>query len=123
MAGEALIVIVDDDASALEAALGLVRSLGFEVRGYRSGREFLTSGSVEETRCLVVDWRMPGMNGLELHRTLTEAGHTIATVLVTAFPEEGAVRAQAEKVGIRCILSKPLEADVLHAFIRKALAD
>ena len=56
----------------------LIRSFGIRAEAFGSAREFLDSGRVESSACLILDVRMPGMSGLELQRKLTESG--------TAFP-------------------------------------
>jgi FixJ family two-component response regulator len=117
-----LISIIDDDESAREAAVGLVRALGFTATEFQSAADFLQSSHLSRTACLIADMRMPGMTGLELYRHLIAVGAPIPTVLVTAYPDE-AVRANALKAGIRCYLAKPLVPDALLVCIRSALAD
>lgn len=115
-----LISIIDDDESTREAVVGLVRALGFTAMEFHSAAAFLQSGHPVHTACLIVDMRMPGMTGLELHRHLVATGTPIPTVLVTAYPDD-AVRMRASKAGIRCYLAKPLEPETLLACIRSAL--
>lgn len=117
-----LISIIDDDESAREAIVGLVRALGFAATEFQSAADFLRSSHLMRTACLIADMRMPGMTGLELYRHLIAAGTPIPTVLVTAYPDEAA-RTRALKAGIRCYLAKPLEPDALLACIRSALAN
>ncbi len=115
-----LISIIDDDAPAREAVVGLVRSLGFTAAEFQSAADFLKSSLCLRTACLIADVRMPGMTGLELYRHLITVGTPIPTVLVTAYPDE-AGRMRALKVGVRCYLAKPLEPDALLVCIRSAL--
>jgi len=116
-----LISIVDDDESARDAIAGLVRALGFSASAFRSAADFLQSGLLFRTACLIADMRMPGMTGLELFRHLVAAGTPIPTILVTAYPDE-TVRAHALRAGVRCYLAKPVVPDVLLGCIRAALA-
>lgn len=116
-----LISVIDDDGSAREAVVGLVGALGFTAAEFQSAADFLSSDDLLRTACLIADMRMPGMTGLELYRHLIAVGTPIPTVLVTAYPDEGA-RARALKAGVRCYLAKPLEPDALLACIRSALA-
>src|SRR5882672_8487106 len=87
-----LISIVDDDNSIREATKGLVRSLGYRAAAFASAEEFLRSGSVDETSCLITDVRMPGLGGIELQQRLIAQGHPVPTIFITAFPEESARR-------------------------------
>lgn len=118
MTDTCLIAIVDDDASALAAEAGLVRALGFETRTFESGDAFLASGLKAD--CLIVDMRMPGMSGLDLHARLAAAGTPVPTVLVTAFPD-AATQGRAAAAGIRCTLAKPFAPEALLACVRAAV--
>lgn len=115
-----LIAIVDDDHSAREAAISLVRALGFEAVAFASAADFLQSQQRAQTACLILDMRMPGMNGLDLYRHLAAAGTPPPTVLITAHPEDGG-RERALAAGLRFYLSKPLDPNELLGCIRAAL--
>lgn len=119
--GKPQISIVDDDASILEATKGLMRSLGFAVEAFSSGKDFLSSPLLRHTACLIADVNMPGMSGLDLHRHLMASGHRIPTILVTAYPNDR-VRAQALSAGVVGYLSKPFSEDDLLSCIRSGLA-
>src|SRR3546814_19562098 len=115
MSANLLISIIDDDESAREAVVGLVRALGFTATEFQSAAEFLKSSHLLQTACLIADMRMPGMTGLELYRHLIAVGTPIPTVLVTPYPA-AAVRARALQAGGRCSRAKPLAPDApLHA--------
>ena len=115
-----LISIVDDDQPFRESMRKLLRLLGFAVEAFPSAASFLASPALSETACLVTDVNMPGMTGPELHRHLIKAGHTIPTVLVTAYPDE-AVRKSALRDGVACYLFKPVDDEQLERCIRSAL--
>ena len=70
MAESFLVTIVDDDASMRNSTRRLIRSFGFRAEAFASGREFLDSGCLTETACLILDLRMQGTDGLELQRLL-----------------------------------------------------
>ena len=116
----ALISIVDDDQSFRESMRQVVMLLGYTVEAFPSAADFLASRVVPETACLVTDVNMPGMTGVELHRHLVDAGYTIPTILVTAYPDP-AVRDRAVKDGVVCYLSKPVDDDYLERCLRSAL--
>ncbi len=108
-----VIAIVDDDNSVREAIMSLLRAVGFANEAYSCAEDFLTSGRLQRTSCLIADVRMPGMSGLELHRRLVLSGNPIPTVLITAHPDDG-TRARALEAGIIGYLTKPFdENDVL----------
>ena len=82
------ISIVDDDPSAREGITDLVRSMGFEAQAFERAEDFLKSGHLDRTDCLITDMRMPGMSGLELHDRLVTSGVSIPTIVITAFPQD-----------------------------------
>jgi FixJ family two-component response regulator len=120
MAAHPLISIVDDDDSARQALLGLVRALGFAAASFESAAAFLRSDDLARTACLIADVQMPGMTGLELYRHLDKAGTPIPTVLITAYPDE-TTHARALTAGVKRYLVKPIKPDDLLDCIRSAL--
>jgi FixJ family two-component response regulator len=110
-----IVMIVDDDESMRRAARRLIKSYGFPVETFASAEDFLSSGRLHETACLVLDVQMPGLNGLELQSRLITDGHQVPIIFITAFNDENA-RAQALKAGALGYLVKPFEeADLLTA--------
>jgi len=110
-----IVMIVDDDESIRRAARRLIKSSGFPVETFASAEDFLSSGRLHETACLVLDVQMPGLNGLELQSRLITDGHQVPIIFITAFNDENA-RAQALKAGALGYLVKPFEeADLLTA--------
>jgi FixJ family two-component response regulator len=117
-----LVCIVDDDASMADSTRFLVRSFGFRAQAFLSAQEFLDSGLVAETSCLILilDLRMPGMDGLELQRNLASANRRVPIVFISARAnEEEQVQAIAE--GAVDFLLKPFSEDALLNAIRAAL--
>jgi FixJ family two-component response regulator len=117
-----LVCIVDDDASMADSTRYLVRSFGFRAEAFLSAQEFLDSGPVEETRCLILilDLRMPGMDGLELQRNLASANRRIPIIFISARAnEEERIRAIAG--GAVDFLLKPFSEDALLNAIQAAL--
>ncbi len=121
LAKKAMISIVDDDRSVREAARRLVKSLGYATATFASAEEFLQSGRLQETDCLITDVQMPGMSGVDLQDHLAASGDTTPVIFVTAFPE-AAVRHRALRAGALGFLSKPISEQSLIACIDKALA-
>lgn len=119
--GQRLIAIVDDDKDVREAIRELMRAMGLPAEAFSSAEEFLHSGHVSRTACLIADVNMPGMSGLDLYYRLTELGNVIPTILITAYPTD-AVRSPALAAGVIKYLTKPFaEADLVDG-VRIALA-
>ena len=120
MSNLSLISVVDDDASVRESLQCLIRSFGFAVEVFASAEEFLNSGHLPNTRCMILDVRMPGMNGLELQRRVAASYREVQVIFITAH-EGSAARSQALNNGAVDYLLKPFsEGALLHA-IRAAL--
>ena len=116
----ALISIVDDDESMREAIQSLLRSVGFRAKTFASGEQFLQSDQIENTACLILDVRMPGMSGLDLQRRLMATQCRIPIVFVTAHGEEEA-RSRALQEGAVDFLLKPFSEEALLNAIQAAL--
>ena len=120
MAAGHLISIVDDDASMRDALVGLVRSLGYGVRGFASAEDFLACDDLGRFSCTITDIQMPGMNGFELKRRLDER-HVMPVIIITARSDPG-LKEKAMSLGAVCFLRKPFETDVLVDCLQRALA-
>jgi FixJ family two-component response regulator len=120
MPNASLVSVVEDDQFFRESLIRLMRSLGYRVEAFPSAAEFLASPRFVETACLIADVHMPAMTGLELYKQVTDAGHAIPTILVTAYPDDD-VRARALKDGIVCYLRKPVDEKHLVRCLRAAL--
>jgi FixJ family two-component response regulator len=115
-----LVSIVDDDESARESLPDLLKVLGFAAQAFSSAEEFLASGYVEQTRCLVLDIAMPGMSGLDLQRELKLRRQNIPIVFITAQTDE-AIRSRVLEQGAVACLLKPFSDVALLDAINKAL--
>jgi FixJ family two-component response regulator len=114
-----VIAVVDDDQSVRMALASLLRSVGFVVLLYASAEEFLRSKDVQSIACLILDLRMPGMDGLQLQRHLREEGWLVPTIFLTAHGDDRG-RAQAFAGGTLAFLPKPFDADVLLRAVQSA---
>ena len=85
-----LIAIVDDDDALRTSLDDLLRSVGFRAHGFSSAEAFLRSQHVHETACLILDVRLPGMNGLALQRQIVAANWRIPIIFVTAYADDDA---------------------------------
>jgi FixJ family two-component response regulator len=115
-----LISVVDDDASVLRTTTLLIESLGFRAAGFESGELFLKSDQLQETSCLIVDVRMPGMSGLQLQSHLAAVGCKIPIIFITAY-DDTVSRQRALQAGAVAFLGKPFTDEILLQTIRSAL--
>jgi FixJ family two-component response regulator len=97
-----------------------MRSIGLVAQAFSSAEQFLRSPELGRTGCLVVDFDMPNMSGLDLHNNLSQLGKEIPTVLITAYPSDD-IRARALRAGIICYLPKPFDESDLLNCIQTAL--
>jgi FixJ family two-component response regulator len=115
-----VIAIVDDDAPLREALGSILKAAGFEIQTFAAAEEFLASPHRDEVRCLVLDVRLPEMNGIELQRALIGAGNRTPIVFVTAHGD-AAVRALVMNSGAAAFLNKPVRSEALLKEIHAAL--
>ncbi len=120
MAHLPLISVVDDDDSVRESLSGLIRSVGFGVMVFSSAEEFLNSECRRATDCLILDVRMPGMNGLDLQRRLVAEHFAVPVIFITAHGDEE-TRARALNGGAVEYLLKPFSEEALLKAIDMAL--
>ena len=115
-----LIAIVDDDQSIQWALKDLMESAGLTARCFRSASEFLEWDERNQTACLLLDIRMPGMSGLDLQAKLTTGGSRIPIIFITAHVDPK-IKTQAMKAGAEEFLTKPFDNEVLLEKVRSAL--
>jgi FixJ family two-component response regulator len=115
-----LLSVVDDDESVRESLPDLLREFGFAAQTFSSAEEFLSSSSVDQTSCLILDIAMSGMSGPELHQELKRRGQEIPTIFITGQRDE-TVRARTLKQGAAGFLLKPFSDAALLAAIKTAL--
>ncbi|MFD1985700.1 response regulator [Mesorhizobium newzealandense] len=117
-----LVSIVDDDESVRESLPDLLRELGFRAEAFSSAEQFLGSGMIDETDCLVLDVYMPGMTGPDLERELACRGQSIPIVFITA-PRYEIVRPILPKERSAGCLFKPFSDTALQKALNLALED
>jgi FixJ family two-component response regulator len=117
------VFVVDDDASVRRGVARLLRSAGHRVETFASAHEFLERGIDAGPCCLVLDVRMPGQSGLDLHQALVAAGRRIPVVYITGNGNiPMAVRAM--KAGAVDFLPKPFDDhELLEAVAQAILRD
>ncbi len=120
MTGVPLIAIVDDDDSLRNSLDNLIRSVGFRAQGFPSAEALLSSNQLHDTACLILDVRLPGMNGLELQRRIDAGDWRIPIIFVTSHAD-GDAQARALKAGAVAYLYKPFRDEQLLNAIDAAL--
>ena len=115
-----LVAIIDDDASVRQSTRRLIRSFGYRAEAFGSGEEFLSSASAAESACLVLDVRMPGMDGLEVQRRLAERDARIPIVFLTGQASDDEER-RARSAGALAFLRKPVGKATLLQVLQKVL--
>jgi FixJ family two-component response regulator len=114
------VAIVEDDECLREAMRHFVQLLGYDAASFASAEDFLNSGSVGDTGCLLTDIDLPGMSGIELQGRLNLDGCGLPILFITGFPEPK-TRERVLKDGALCYLSKPLQEQSLIAYLDQAL--
>src|SRR5215470_13992798 len=113
----AVVHIVDDDASMRGALEGLFESVGLDTRTYAAAGEFLATRLDDKPGCIVIDVRLPDMNGLDFHAHLIQSGVLLPVVMITGHGDIP-MSVRAMKRGAVDFLSKPFrDQDLLDAVL------
>lgn len=115
-----LVAVVDDDESVRESLPDLVGQIGLTAKAFASAHEFLESGCVTDTRCMILDISMPGMSGPELQRELNRRGFAIPTIFITARSRDSIPPDLFHKGVVDCLF-KPFSGTDLRAALNTAL--
>lgn len=115
-----VISVVDDDESVRRSTRALLRSVGYNVKTFASAELFVASGALRETKCLVLDIRLPGIDGLELQLLLNKARSCVPIIFVTAHDDKG-YRERAITAGAANFFRKPFGAQAFIAAIQAAV--
>lgn len=120
MTSHPLVSVVDDDESVRESLPDLLREFGFAVETFASAEEFLNSGRMSETRCLILDVAMPGMSGPDLLRELILRRQHIPIIFITAHGDQTTRPRLMEQGAVDCLL-KPFSDVALREALDAAL--
>ncbi len=117
---DTIVFIVDDDVSVREALEGLIRSVGLRVESFASAEEFLVRRRGDESGCVVLDVRLPNLNGLDLQKRMAKLNLDLPIIFITGHGDVP-TSVQAMKAGALDFLTKPFaDQDLLDA-IRHAI--
>jgi FixJ family two-component response regulator len=115
-----LISVIDDDESVRESLPDLLREMGFTARAFSSAEEFLESGTMLQTGCLILDLAMPGMTGPDLQRELKRRQIQTPIIFITAHQDEAVRRDTVDQGAVECLL-KPFTDTALVNALNAAL--
>jgi FixJ family two-component response regulator len=115
-----MVFVVDDDANIRASIQGLLKSVGLRSEAFETGQEFLRNKRPDIASCLVLDVRLPGMNGLDFQRQLVDAGVHIPIIFITGHADIP-MTVRAMKSGAVEFLTKPFEDQELLDAIYQAL--
>lgn len=115
-----LVAVVDDDAAVRRSTCRLLRSFGFQAEAFDSAEAFLAADHARRIACVVLDVRMPGMDGLALQQHLADRDPPLAIVFVTAHASAEEER-RARQAGALDVLRKPVAADALLRVLRSVV--
>jgi two-component system, LuxR family, response regulator FixJ len=115
MSDKITIHIIDDDAAMRDSLAFLLDVNGYTPKAYETANDFLMDVTVQSSRCVISDIRMPGMNGIELVRKLRSEGVPCPVILITGHGDV-ALAVEAMKAGASDFIEKPFDdADLLNA--------
>ena len=115
------IAVVDDESGVRNGLTRLLRSAGFDSAAYAGGAEFLDDLATTRPHGLILDLRMPEMDGFELLDRLADSGRDIPVVILTSFPS-AETRHRALRAGVVAFLEKPAERAALLEALDRALS-
>jgi two-component system response regulator FixJ len=121
MADKRLVHIVDDEDSIRRSAKFMLSTSGYAVETWESGVAFLKEAKTAEPGCILLDVRMPEMDGLEVQQALNERGITMPVIILTGHGDIG-IAVRAMKAGAVDFIEKPFEKAVLMSAIEAAHA-
>ena len=116
-----LISVVDDDISVRKSLDRLIRSVRLDVTVFASAEEFLDSTDPRKADCLILDVRLPGMSGIELHRHLLARKFNVPVIFITAHGSDDQARSEAASDWTVAYFTKPFSGDDLLDAVNTAL--
>ena len=117
-----VVYVVDDDMDVLGSLRFLLETDGFDVQTFRSGAALLNGIGTGEADCLVIDYKMPNMSGIDVAERLRNRDIDTPIILITGYPDENILE-KASVVGIRHVLLKPHLEESLASRIRGAIKE
>ena len=114
------VFVIDDDASVRKSLSRLLRSLGFEVEAFASSELFLERAPYDGVGCIILDIRMPGLDGMALQEQLSKADYSMPIIFITGHGDIP-MSVRAMKKGAVDFLPKPFDDDDLLQAVRRGI--
>lgn len=118
---EKIVHLVDDDHSVRRSVGFMLKTSGFNVKSYNSGTELLREAKTLQPGCILLDIRMPGMDGLEVQQALKDAGVALPVIIMTGHGDVP-LSVKAMKSGAVDFIEKPFEKPVLISALEQGFA-
>jgi FixJ family two-component response regulator len=112
------IAVVDDDLRVCESLVNLFASYGYKAEGYLSAEQFLGSGGLSRSSCIIADVQMPHVSGLELLQYVKKSDTSVPVVIITGKPSENTEAFYLERGAIG-FFRKPVDGDALVNVVRR----
>lgn len=119
-AGRHLVFVVEDDGEVRASTRALLEASGYAVREFASGEDLIASGDAATAGCIVLDYNLSGMSGLDMLRSLRTQGIETPAIMVSGSGKQ-AIQAAAA-AGIVAVLRKPLSADALEQWLEQVFS-
>lgn len=120
MSPDQAVFVVDDDAAVRDSMRWLMDSVGLRVEAFDSGEAFLRAITSESSGCVVLDLRMPGLGGLDVHAQLRERGINLPVIVVSGHGDVP-IAVRALKSGVADFVEKPFKDQELLDCVQQAL--
>lgn len=112
------IAVIDDDLRVLESLINLLASYGYQAEGYGAAEEFLDSGGLQKSSCVITDVEMRQMSGLGLLQCINGTKTPLRVVIITGKPSENSESFYLEK-GAVGFFRKPVDGDALVDLLKR----
>jgi FixJ family two-component response regulator len=120
-AAKRLVFLIEDDEAVRASMCVLLEASGYCVRDFPSAEQFLAEADGRQARCIITDYHLPGMTGIDLVETLRAQGVATPAIIVSANGKD--LIARASRAGITAVLRKPMAAEALIQWLEQIVAE